>query len=378
MHNLTERVASLDQSIREWNLMRRRQFEAAHPSEVSTEDQSSLRRALGQQQISDGRSSPGTPDASCSSLSPLPVTSVPHTPRVSEGVPETSHGHLEMMKPTWPRAGRGRLTKSSGAKRQPDQPLPLVWLAERDRPHVFTSSQGVAYMTICCSYYPTTMAFCFLEELGMEFVSSFEIAKIHMVSRPYAFLEFDSIIQKIKWHYNYSNRPSLKISVTNIQRELKVTPPRQVKVDDIVVTNGTLNGHLYLQSGSAPSYRLEPVSAVGILSVILNIMCGALNLIRGVHLIEHNFQDGDEEKWTVVAFLVAFITCVFQCYLYLFYASARMIKAPGALILICICNSYLFGLRNVWQILFHLGVASLSTHQILTRKLTERPPDCGV
>ncbi|XP_072432455.1 vesicle-trafficking protein SEC22c isoform X2 [Chiloscyllium punctatum] len=176
----------------------------------------------------------------------------------------------------------------------------------------FTSSQGIAYMTICCSYYPTTMAFCFLEELGMEFISSFEIAKIHMVSRPYAFLEFDSIIQKIKWHYNYSNRPSIKISVTNIQRELKVTPPRQVNVDDIIVSNGTLNGHLLLQSSPAPSYRLEPVSAVGILSVILNIMCGALNLIRGVHLIEHNFQDGDEEKGSVIAFLIAFITCVFQ------------------------------------------------------------------
>ncbi|XP_072432457.1 vesicle-trafficking protein SEC22c isoform X4 [Chiloscyllium punctatum] len=191
----------------------------------------------------------------------------------------------------------------------------------------FTSSQGIAYMTICCSYYPTTMAFCFLEELGMEFISSFEIAKIHMVSRPYAFLEFDSIIQKIKWHYNYSNRPSIKISVTNIQRELKVTPPRQVNVDDIIVSNGTLNGHLLLQSSPAPSYRLEPVSAVGILSVILNIMCGALNLIRGVHLIEHNFQDGDEEKGSVIAFLIAFITCVFQ---------------------------------------------------ILSRKLTEKQPDCGV
>ncbi|XP_059496264.1 vesicle-trafficking protein SEC22c isoform X8 [Stegostoma tigrinum] len=154
----------------------------------------------------------------------------------------------------------------------------------------FTSSQGIAYMTICCSYYPTTMAFCFLEELGMEFISSFEIAKIHTVSRPYAFLEFDSVIQKIKRHYNYSNRPLLKISVTNIQRELKVTPPRRVNVDDIVVSNGALNGHLLLQSSSAPIYRLEPVSAVGILSVILNIMCGALNLIRGVHLIEHNFQ----------------------------------------------------------------------------------------
>ncbi|XP_043546774.1 vesicle-trafficking protein SEC22c isoform X1 [Chiloscyllium plagiosum] len=242
----------------------------------------------------------------------------------------------------------------------------------------FTSSQGIAYMTICCSYYPTTMAFCFLEELGMEFISSFEIAKIHMVSRPYAFLEFDSTIQKIKWHYNYSNRPSIKISVTNIQRELKVTPPRQVNMDDIIVSNGTLNGHLLLQSSPAPSYRLEPVSAVGILSVILNIMCGALNLIRGVHLIEHNFQDGDEEKGSVIAFLIAFITCVFQCYLYLFFISTRMIKAAGAFILICICNFYLFGLRNVWQILFHLGVAFLSTHQILSRKLTEKQPDCGV
>ncbi|XP_062900624.1 vesicle-trafficking protein SEC22c isoform X2 [Mobula hypostoma] len=242
----------------------------------------------------------------------------------------------------------------------------------------FTSSQGIAYMTICCSYYPTTMAFCFLEELGMEFTSSVEVAKVQLVSRPYAFLEFDSVIQKIKWHYNYSNRPSLKISVTNIQRELKVTPPRQVNLDDIVVTNGILNGNLHLCSGSAPSYRLEPVSTVGILSVILNIVCGALNLIRGVHLIEHNFQDGNEEKGSFVAFFVAFITCVLQCYLYLFYVSARMIKALGALALICICNFYLFGLRNLWQILFHLGVACLSTHQILSRKLTKRLADCGV
>lgn len=36
--------------------------------------------------------------------------------------------------------------------------------------------------------------------------------------------------------------------------------------------------------------RLEPVSAPGILSLILNIMCAALNLIRGVHLVEHTFQ----------------------------------------------------------------------------------------
>ncbi|XP_062900625.1 vesicle-trafficking protein SEC22c isoform X3 [Mobula hypostoma] len=218
----------------------------------------------------------------------------------------------------------------------------------------FTSSQGIAYMTICCSYYPTTMAFCFLEELGMEFTSSVEVAKVQLVSRPYAFLEFDSVIQKIKWHYNYSNRPSLKISVTNIQRELKVTPPRQVNLDDIVVTNGILNGNLHLCSGSAPSYRLEPVSTVGILSVILNIVCGALNLIRGVHLIEHNFQDGNEEKGSFVAFFVAFITCVLQMLPDLPSSSSILLKTSSTCRISC-----------VWNIVGDLGVVTvgLGTHK---------------
>ena len=35
---------------------------------------------------------------------------------------------------------------------------------------------------------------------------------------------------------------------------------------------------------------MEPVTALGILSLILNIMCAALNLIRGIHLAEHSLQ----------------------------------------------------------------------------------------
>lgn len=40
----------------------------------------------------------------------------------------------------------------------------------------------------------------------------------------------------------------------------------------------------------APAYRMQRVTPLGILSLVLNIMCGALNLIRGVHLAEHSFQ----------------------------------------------------------------------------------------
>lgn len=68
----------------------------------------------------------------------------------------------------------------------------------------------------------------------------------------------------------------------------------------------------------------------------------------------------------------------FQCYLYLFYSSARTLKVVLMLAFICLGNVYLHGLRNTWQILFHIGVALLSSYQTLTRQLQERQSDYGV
>lgn len=68
----------------------------------------------------------------------------------------------------------------------------------------------------------------------------------------------------------------------------------------------------------------------------------------------------------------------FQCYLYLFYSPARTLKVLLMLASICLGNAYLHGLRNTWQILFHVGVAFLSSYQILTRQLQERQSDYGV
>lgn len=68
----------------------------------------------------------------------------------------------------------------------------------------------------------------------------------------------------------------------------------------------------------------------------------------------------------------------FQCYLYLFYSPARTAKVVLMLLSICLGNVYLHGLRNLWQILFHISVAFLSSHQILTRQLQEKQSDCGV
>ncbi|XP_078521445.1 vesicle-trafficking protein SEC22c isoform X2 [Lissotriton helveticus] len=182
----------------------------------------------------------------------------------------------------------------------------------------FHTFGDVSCMSICSSSYPAALAFCFLEELQWKFISTYDSTSISLASRPYAFLEF------------------------------------------------------------APNHRMQPVTALGILSLILNIMCGALNLIRGVHLAEHSFQEDFENVGTVTAFLSCFIACIFQCYLYLFYSTDRRLKTLGLLAFICICNLYLYGLRNFWQIVFHFGVASLSAYQTLTRKPVDKQLDCGV
>nr|XP_014339887.1 PREDICTED: vesicle-trafficking protein SEC22c-like [Latimeria chalumnae] len=68
----------------------------------------------------------------------------------------------------------------------------------------------------------------------------------------------------------------------------------------------------------------------------------------------------------------------FTCYLYVFYGSARKLKMFAALSLLCLRNIYLYGPQNSWQVLFHIGVASLSSYQILARKPMEKQTDSGV
>lgn len=188
--------------------------------------------------------------------------------------------------------------------------------------------------------------------------------------------------------------------------------------------------------------RLEPVTAAGILSLVLNIMCASLNIIRGVHLIEYSFQvsvisrhksndtpkgqtghyselsvkcitsfhhsqDDYEGIWNVVAFFVAFVCCVCQvkirhhpyltrqtepspvvvpsrsrpcpqCHLYLFHSALKKHKAWALWTAVVLCNLYLVGPRNPLQLMFHVAVASLSAFLTFTRKLQDRSGDCGV
>ncbi|XP_037747138.1 vesicle-trafficking protein SEC22c isoform X3 [Chelonia mydas] len=114
----------------------------------------------------------------------------------------------------------------------------------------FHSSGDITCMGICTSSCPTVMAFCFLEELQWKFSASYDSTSISLATRPYAFLEFDNIIQKVKYHFNYTSCSQMKNRLEKIQEELKFHPPVLLKLEDTELTNGMINGHTEVHMGS--------------------------------------------------------------------------------------------------------------------------------
>ncbi|KAG2458615.1 SC22C protein, partial [Polypterus senegalus] len=108
----------------------------------------------------------------------------------------------------------------------------------------FASLEGVAFMVICSSSIPTAMAFCFLEDIKWEFFSSYNNIEIGLASRPYPFLEFDSVIQKIKHHYCHHGKPSLQVSLADVEEDLRRKPAKVLMPEDLLFSNGTINGHI--------------------------------------------------------------------------------------------------------------------------------------
>lgn len=101
-----------------------------------------------------------------------------------------------------------------------------------------------------------------------------------------------------------------------MQTEIKLRPPYQLSPEDLRAINGfsvhmaskykglglqraadirTLHMHyaesvMFLCSLAAPTQMLEPVALPGIVSCMLSVLCGGLNLLRGVHAIESVLQ----------------------------------------------------------------------------------------
>ncbi|XP_068185348.1 vesicle-trafficking protein SEC22a [Antennarius striatus] len=242
----------------------------------------------------------------------------------------------------------------------------------------FMTSLGVGYLMVCTPNYPSVLAYCFLEELQKEFIITYDPERMRNVMRPYSFIDFDTFIQKTKQRYNCPRSLSTRINLADMQMEIKLRPPYELSPEDLLVANGVSLRATSKYKGIAPTQLLEPATLSGLVSCVLSVLCGGLNLLRGVHAIESILENDDENFNYVIAFFLGTAACLYQCYLFAYFSVWRNFKAFLALALICLSNMYLYELRNVWQILFHVAVGAFMTLQIRLRQPLGKAPDYNV
>ncbi|KAG2391849.1 hypothetical protein C9374_013334 [Naegleria lovaniensis] len=89
--------------------------------------------------------------------------------------------------------------------------------------HTLTSS-GLIYMTLCEKSYSSQLAYAFLDELKKEFEQLYG-TEVHKVERPYAFMKFDTFIQKTRRVYTDSrtkrNLQILKDELQDVHQIIK-------------------------------------------------------------------------------------------------------------------------------------------------------------
>eukprot|EP00898_Chlorokybus_atmophyticus_P001479 jgi/Chlat1/2331/Chrsp17S02607 len=142
---------------------------------------------------------------------------------------------------------------------------------------------GVCYLALCEKSYPKKLAYQYLEDLQKEFDSQFR-DQIETVARPYAFIKFDTYIQKTKKLYadtrtqrNLSKMNEdlvevQQIMTRNIQEVLGVGE----KLDQVSKMSSTLSEESKKYAGKAKKLSQQafikkwtPVAVVGFIVVIV-------------------------------------------------------------------------------------------------------------
>lgn len=244
------------------------------------------------------------------------------------------------------------------------------------------SGNDVTILLLCEDSYPHVLAVSYLDEVAQEFFDSFGAKQIANAKRPYAFVSFDSALQKLRQKYNNPRSLTTRVNLSVLSNELRFRPPYQITEFDLdLASNGLARAFRDTSRPTVnPERRFIPMNWFGMLSVSLNLFAAALNLIRGMSVIGHGLID---EMDTGAyghgsAFLLLSALFCGQVYLMFFFTPWRHLQTALLLIGQFGCSYYVLSFRNVVQTTFFMIVTLFATVVILTRRQTSKLPGYSV
>jgi len=101
----------------------------------------------------------------------------------------------------------------------------------------------IIYLILCDKNFSKRLAFQYLEDLALEFASQYA-KKIHTVTRPYGFIEFDTYIQKARKNILDSRSRRIPSNLNNLNTELHDVQRIMVQNIDDVMSRGAVLSEL--------------------------------------------------------------------------------------------------------------------------------------
>lgn len=99
--------------------------------------------------------------------------------------------------------------------------------------------ESIVYLCISARSYPRKLAFTYLADLSREFSTAYPSSQIHAPSlRPYAFMEFDSFIQRTKATYSDARATQNLDKLNNELRD--VTKVMTKNIEDLLYRGDSL------------------------------------------------------------------------------------------------------------------------------------------
>lgn len=111
---------------------------------------------------------------------------------------------------------------------------------------------GVCYLCLCDKSFPKKIVFSYLDDLNSEFFVQYG-ARIDSITRPYAFIEFDSYIQKAKRSYS-DQRNSRNVHLEKVSTELQGVQKIMLGNIDDVLKRGKALDELARNSSTLDQY----------------------------------------------------------------------------------------------------------------------------
>ena len=106
-------------------------------------------------------------------------------------------------------------------------------------PHSYVIQDSICFLCICDKSYPRKLAFTYLSDLANEFTTTYSPSQYHSPTlRPYAFVEFDTFIQRTKKTYQDARATS---NLDKLNDELKdVTKVMTKNIEDLLYRGDSL------------------------------------------------------------------------------------------------------------------------------------------